>query len=246
MTAGPAQGGGMEAVLLAGGRGTRLASVLADRPKPMAEIAGRPFLEYVMDALLAQGFARAVLSVGYQAETIEQHFGGRYRGLELAYAVEETALGTGGGIRQALRLARAADVFVLNGDTYLEMEYAPMLERHKARGAACTVALRRVEDVSRYGAVRMDAEGRIVGFGEKSEAGPGLINAGTYLLRRELLEGMALPERFSMESDVLMARLGELRPLGHVVEGYFIDIGVPEELDRARRELPLRKSLRED
>jgi D-glycero-alpha-D-manno-heptose 1-phosphate guanylyltransferase len=223
----------LPAIVLAGGLGTRLRDVVADLPKPLAPVAGRPFLAIVLEQLLAQGFDRAVLAVGYRHEAIRSAFGACFGRLQLSYSVEPQPLGTGGAIRQAARQCRDTDVFVLNGDSYVELDFARMRSAHESAGACLTVCAVEVADASRYGRIRAE-DGRIGGFEEKRAAGPGLINAGIYLMRADLLETLALPEAFSFERDVLAAKLQDLRPRLYVASGRFIDIGVPEDYARAQ------------
>jgi len=223
----------MQAIVLAGGFGTRLRGVLPDLPKPLAPVGGRPFLSIVLGQLRDHGFNSAVLSVGYRHELIRRAFGDRFDGLALQYAIEDKPLGTGGAIRLAARSCSDSDVFVLNGDSYTEVDFAAMQARHSRAGAALTVCAVEVADASRYGRVIV-ANSRITGFAEKGASGPGLINAGVYLMRRDLLEAFALPEVFSFEHDVLAARLDEIRPLVYPTRGRFVDIGVPEDYARAQ------------
>jgi D-glycero-alpha-D-manno-heptose 1-phosphate guanylyltransferase len=223
----------MEAIILAGGLGTRLRSVVADLPKAMAPVNGRPFLAYLLDALIAAGFDSAILAVGYKSEQIRTHFGERYRSLPLRYSVETEPLGTGGAIKLAMEQVDTTTVFVLNGDTYVELDYQAMLAAHNEAKAALTVAVHAVPDASRYGALDI-VDGRIHGFLEKGCAGPGSINAGVYVLSRDLLTPYNLPRAFSFETDFLVPRVREIRPLAFRTQGIFIDIGVPEDYVRAR------------
>ncbi len=224
----------MEAIVLAGGLGTRLRAVVADLPKPMAPVAGRPFLAILLDQLSEAGFARVVLSVGYRHEAIVDYFGENYRGLKLKYAVETEPLGTGGAMRLALQQTSAPEVFVINGDTFLQLDYAAMLGAHRSESAQLTLAAQQVPDTSRYGALDIES-GRIRGFLEKGGSGPGMINGGTYLLDPALLSNSDLPPAFSFETDLLMPRIGEIAPLAFFTDGLFIDIGVPEDYARAQQ-----------
>lgn len=223
----------MQAIVLAGGLGTRLRGVVPDLPKPMAPVAGRPFLEWVLDRLVDAGFDAVVLAVGYRHEAIRTHFGKRYRGLALRYSVEEQPLGTGGAIRLAGALIEGESPFVLNGDTCLEVDYRAMAAAHDAAGASMTMAVHRVGDVARYGSLDV-RDGRVVGFTEKGPGGVGLINAGTYLLSHRLFDLMPDDRAFSFEQDLLVPELRALRPLAFVAEGRFIDIGVPDDFARAQ------------
>ncbi len=225
----------MEAVILAGGFGTRLRSVVADVPKPMAPIAGRPFLEILLAALAAKGFTRAVLSLGFMADTVVAHFGERFWTIELAYEIEGTPLGTGGAIRAALRRCASDHVFVFNGDTFLNLEVADV-EALWRRTRAPVLVARAVSDTARYGRLMVEHD-RVVGFAEKGVAGPGLINAGCYVLATDALDAFAVGQRFSFEADYLVPTVRS-RPLPvFVTDGHFIDIGVPEDYARAQTEL---------
>jgi len=223
-------------MILAGGLGTRLRSKIADRPKAMAPVAGRPFLAFLLDKLLDAGCESALLSVGYLREVIVDEFKDNYRGLPIRYVVEETPLGTGGAIRRALGQACQDSVLVLNGDTYLDADFAAMFACHRGAARPMTMAIARVEDTARYGGVVL-AEGLVSGFIEKGRQGRGWINAGAYILERRFPWPAHLEERFSFETDVLMPCLDSLRPAAFACPGYFLDIGIPEDLDRAQQEL---------
>jgi D-glycero-alpha-D-manno-heptose 1-phosphate guanylyltransferase len=226
----------MEAIVLAGGLGTRLASRLHGLPKPMAPVAGRPFLEILLNQLRRSGCTRVLLSVGQQHIIIQDRFGASFHGIEVDYVVESVPLGTGGAIRLALAQAREESVLVLNGDTFLDADYAAMLRFHASEGAEATLAVVHRDDVSRYGSVIIEGE-RIAGFEEKGRTGSGWISAGTYVLSRNLAWPPALPEKFSIEFDFFVPEVARLRPAAFKVDGFFLDIGVPEDLDRAQTEL---------
>lgn len=223
----------MQAIVLAGGLGTRLRSVVTELPKPMAPVAGRPFLAWVLDRLEAAGFAQAVLATGYRHEAISGCFGAAHRSLRLQYSVEETPLGTGGAIRLAASMVSEYPVFVLNGDTFLELDFAAMLAAHQAAGASLSVAVCHVPDVSRYGALELEGA-RITGFQEKGRSGPGYINAGVYLVAADVMQRIPPGELFSFEQQLLVPRVSELRPSAFLTEGRFIDIGIPEDYARAQ------------
>ena len=227
----------MQAIVLAGGLGTRLRGVVPNLPKPLAPVSGRPFLAIVLEQLRSQGFSLAVLSVGFRHELIRQAFGERFGGLAIDYAVEDWPLGTGGAIRLAAHACSEPDVFVLNGDSYADLDFADMQARHCEAHVPLTVCAVEVPDAARYGRILV-RDDRITGFSEKGAAGPGLINAGIYLMRRNLLELPELPEVFSFERDVLETRLADLRPLAYQTRGRFIDIGVPEDYARAQGMFP--------
>lgn len=224
----------MQAIVLAGGLGTRLRSVVTDLPKPMAPVAGRPFLAWILDRLAQAGFERAVLAVGYRHEAIEQHFGHAYRGIALHYSVEGRPLGTGGALRLAADHVSHWPVFVLNGDTFLDLDYRAMLDAHLKGGEQMSLAVCRVPDAGRYGALELQ-DCHVRGFMEKGRAGPGVINAGTYLLSRSVLDRIPRGEVFSFEQQLLVPEVGTLRPAAFATDGLFIDIGVPEDYARAQR-----------
>lgn len=224
----------MQAVVLAGGLGTRLRGVVPDLPKPMAPVAGRPFLAWVLDELVQARFEGVVLAVGYRHEAIRDHFGAEYRGLPLAYSVEDRPLGTGGAIRLAAETLPEAPVFVLNGDTFLELDYAAMWRAHQQAQERLSLAVCRVADTARYGAVEVEA-GHVRGFHEKGCSGPGLINAGTYLLSPEVWRRIPVGGPFSFEQQLLMRSVETLRPVAFETGGLFIDIGVPDDYALAQR-----------
>lgn len=224
----------MQAIVLAGGLGTRLRGVVPELPKPMAPVAGRPFLTYVLDRLVDAGFNRAVLAVGYRFEAIRDHFGDAYRGMALAYSVESEPLGTGGAIRLAANHASGFPLFILNGDTFLELDYAAMLTAHQQESAPLSMAVCRVPDVGRYGALALQGD-RVTGFLEKGGSGAGDINAGVYLLSAEVVQQIPADSVFSFEQQLLVPRVSELRPLAFHTAGRFIDIGIPEDFARAQQ-----------
>lgn len=226
----------MEAIILAGGLGTRLKGRLEGVPKPMAPVAGRPFLEFLLNQLAHAGCTRVILSVGHLRHVIENHFGAAWREVRVDYAIEQSPLGTGGAIRAALARAAEESILVLNGDTFLDAGYAAMLRFHAAQDAQITIAVSHQADLARYGGVILDGN-RIAGFSEKGRTGPGWINAGAYVIDREIDWPPNLPEKFSFETDFLAPEIGRLRPAAFKVDGFFLDIGVPEDLDRAQTEL---------
>jgi D-glycero-alpha-D-manno-heptose 1-phosphate guanylyltransferase len=226
----------MEAIVLAGGFGTRLRQVVPDLPKPMAPIAGRPFLEILLSSLARKGFSRAVLSLGFMAEKIISHFGDRYVGMELVYEVELQPLGTGGAIRVALALCASDHVFVFNGDTYLDLEVDDLESLWRSNHHP-VIVVREVPDTARFGRVEMSG-GRVSAFREKGVPGAGLINAGCYVLSQNALDAFPLGQNFSLEKEYLAKELRRIHFDGFVTHGQFIDIGVPDDYARAQIELP--------
>lgn len=223
-----------EAIVLAGGFGTRLAHVVPDVCKPMAPVAGRPFLRFIMDQLAAAGFDRAVVADGYRREQIEDFFGSAYRGMEIEYSPEVTPLLTGGAVRRALGRCESDWVFVLNGDTWLDVDFAAMeaVASDAPEDASAVIAVKRMHDFERYGTVDVDADVTLTAFHEKRPCEEGLINAGVYLLRRHALDDM--PEKFSLESDYFERVVGDGSLRAVECAGDFIDIGVPEDYELAQ------------
>lgn len=226
-----------EAIILAGGFGTRLRSVVSDLPKPMAPVCGKPFLAYLLDVLGKQGCKHAVLSTGYLHEKIEQYFGDSYQGLKLSYAVEDTPLGTGGGIANALQRCQGDEVVVMNGDTMFRIDFLALDKFFHSRDTKLALVLRQVDDVSRYGSVELAGDGHITAFHEKSSTtGAGLINGGIFMLHRSLFAdcGIHNVRKFSFEKELMEAYVGQMPFYGIVSDGYFIDIGIPEDYQSAQ------------
>ena len=222
-----------EAIILAGGFGTRLRDVVANVPKPLAPVGGRPFLAWLLDRLAAQGMRRCILATGYMADVIEREIGTQWSGMDIVHSVEATPLGTGGAIRQAATLLQGKDVHVLNGDTWLEYSLAALETASQRARAAIGLALAHVDDVGRYGAVDTH-DGIVTGFREKGGMGDGWINAGCYFLSANAISALPVAETFSFESDVLlpMAAVGKVAAWTETFD--FIDIGVPEDYQRAQ------------
>lgn len=217
-------------LILAGGLGTRLRSVVADRPKVLAKVAGRPFITHLLDQLAQAGFQAATLLTGFKGEMVEEALGLAYGHIQLGYSVEKTPLGTGGAIRAAARVIACEQLLVINGDTFFDVAYRQLVQQ--APAGSDLMACRRVEDVGRYGAVQLDASGRVVALAEKGAQGPGLINGGIYVLNREAIASWTEPV-FSIETDYFPKRLADQQLRGVACEGVFIDIGVPDDLIRA-------------
>ncbi len=225
-----------EAIILAGGFGTRLSHVVSDVPKPMAPVYGRPFLCYLLDRLMDAGVSRVVLATGYKHECIETYFGTQYRGIEIVYSNEDQPLFTGGAIRQAAQYISSDELVVLNGDTLFDIDLRNLYDFHVERLANLSIALRHVTDTSRYGAVTCTND-RIVAFHEKTESqGAGDINGGIYAIHRAWLMSQDLPTKFSFEKELMQPMAGQAGFYGLRFKDYFIDIGVPEDYYRAQEE----------
>ena len=225
----------MQAVLLAGGLGTRLRSVVSDRPKPMALIENKPFMEYVVHELSRHGVTDVIFAVGYKGSMVEEYFGDGTgfaapdgTPIRVQYAYEEELLGTAGAIKNAGRFVTEDTFFVLNADTFYQIDYGRLVQMQAGQDLDMALVLRQVPDISRYGEAVLE-NGRLTGFNEKSSSPrPGTINGGVYLMKRELLD--QIPEgKVSLENEMIPKWLKEGRSLGGFVnDGYFIDIGVPE------------------
>ncbi len=226
----------VKAIILAGGLGTRLKERVSDVPKPMAPVAGRPFLEFILDRLDRAGIQEVILSVGYLSEVIQSYFSNKYKSIAIRYCVEDTPLGTGGAIIHALKGLPDEPLLVLNGDTLLDINYGELIQWYSGLRTSVAVVLRAVDDISRYGSVEVEDE-VLVHFKEKGGVGPGLINAGVYIICPHIFSGYELPVKFSFENDFLQKYCASLLPRAYVTEAYFIDIGIPEDYDRAARDL---------
>jgi D-glycero-alpha-D-manno-heptose 1-phosphate guanylyltransferase len=221
----------MECIILAGGFGTRLKSVLKNIPKPMADISGKPFLDILLKNLARQGFKRIIFSVGYLGDVIINYFGKECYGMEVIYEKEIEPLGTGGAVKASIRRCSSNWIFVLNGDTFIDLDYSKVLKMASAEGIPFIVATK-IDNTDRYGII-IESEGRLVSFGEKSGSGSGVISTGCYCIPSSLFNDTTYPEKFSMEADFLSKVIGN-RAIGVFrTEGVFIDIGVPNDYFRA-------------
>lgn len=225
------------AVILAGGLGTRLRSAVPDLPKPMAPIAGRPFLEYLMDYWIGQGIERFVLSVGYRHEVIQDHFGSTYRGARLDYAVEDTPMGTGGGVLlAAARLRGDSPFLLLNGDTYFAVELAQLERFAVEHEADWCFSLFRANEAGRYMGMNIGTDGRVLALKSNDDQIGRLANGGVYRVHpRALVDHPFTPGRkVSLEDDLFASAMARGQALfGLECSGAFIDIGIPSDYHRA-------------
>ena len=224
-----------EAVILAGGFGTRLQSVVTDVPKPMAPINGKPFLAYLLNYCIAQGLQRVVLSTGYKHDVIEKHFGTQYKSLQIAYAHESTPLGTGGGIQNALKHCHSSNVVVLNGDSFFEVDLTQFEAQHRAGKSEFSIAAKKMYDFDRYG-ILQTKDSRITAFEEKRAVHEGLINAGVYLIDKDKFLAHGFPEKFSMEKDFMEKYFSTHHFHAFEFDAYFIDIGIPEDFEKVQKD----------
>jgi D-glycero-alpha-D-manno-heptose 1-phosphate guanylyltransferase len=227
----------MQAIILAGGLGTRLRSVVNDLPKCMAPVAGKPFLHYVIQQLLKQGVQQFIFSLGYMSEHITGYLQAHYPQLNYQVSIETEPLGTGGAILMASHLAKENDVLVLNGDTLFTVQLSALYQLHQQQQATCTLALKPMQNFNRYGVVQINQQQTITSFKEKQWYQQGLINGGVYLVNITALQQAALPQKFSFEKDYLEVQVNTGKLYGLVQDEYFIDIGIPEDFNRAQQEL---------
>ncbi len=225
------------AVILAGGLGTRLRSAVSDRPKVLAEVGGRPFIEYLLDQLVLEGVKSVVLCTGYLGDQVQNRLGTNYQAMALGYSREPQPLGTGGALRLALPMLDTDPVLVMNGDSYCNSRLDGFATWHASRRAPATILLAEIDDTRRYGRVRVDDEGCVLSFSEKTnDTSPGLVNAGIYLLSRALIGSILFGLAVSLEREVFPEWIGRgLR--GFRSRGRLWDIGVPESYARADAEL---------
>ncbi|HCT70608.1 D-glycero-alpha-D-manno-heptose 1-phosphate guanylyltransferase [bioreactor metagenome] len=224
-------------IILAGGLGTRLNQTVPDTPKPMAPVNGKPFLQYLLNHINEAGFRRVILSTGYLSEKIESYFNIRYKDLELLYSVEDEPLGTGGAVQLAFAQVQTPHFMVMNGDTFFRINLDLLFQKHIEQLADVTMALRQVEDASRYGSVKFDLNNRILRFTEKSEVPePGYINGGIYVISSRFFKAQAMPGKFSLERDLFESKLDSGNTFGLIFNDYFLDIGIPADYHRAQTE----------
>lgn len=227
----------MEAVILAGGLGTRLREVVSEVPKSMADIGGRPFLEYQFNYLKKYGITRVILSVGYKSDAIKNHFGAAFNGIEIEYALETEPLGTGGGVKNALQYAKSSEVLIMNGDTMFAVDLQKFVAFHRSKSTPLSLALRMVDAVERYGSVTIGENDRITNFAEKNtKFGYGMINGGIYLMNPRYLLESNQPKKFSLEKDFFEQIYSQEFIYGFISDGYFLDIGIPQDYKKAQVE----------
>jgi D-glycero-alpha-D-manno-heptose 1-phosphate guanylyltransferase len=226
------------AIILAGGFGTRLQSVVNDLPKPMAPINGQPFLSYQLNYLKHFGIKKVILSLGYLPEKIKDFYGTNFNGLEVDHVIEKEPLGTGGGIRLAIEKCNEENVFVLNGDSFFEVDLKEFYNLHSENNSEISLALRKVSNAERYGTIEKDNKNRITSFKEKSgSAKEGIINGGVYILDKNMyLSSTPSDKNFSIEKDFFEKQLKTIQIKGFEFNGYFIDIGIPEDYAKAQHD----------
>lgn len=231
----------MEAIVLAGGLGTRLHSVVSDVPKCLAPISGNPFLWYLCRYLKRYDVHHVVFSVGYLKEQVCQWVNAHKQSLpfDVSFAEESVPLGTGGAIKNSLNHIKSEEAVVLNGDTFFDVPLDAFFRNHKKVESHISIALKRMKNFDRYGTVEINEfNSKILKFSEKKYCEDGLINGGVYLISKNFILNQNLPAKFSFETEILQKYCGKTGCIyGFSYEGYFIDIGIPADYERAQHEL---------
>lgn len=218
----------MKAIILAGGQGSRLREILKDIPKPMAPVAGKPFLEYLILQLIRWNIREIIFSIGYKGDVIKSYFGnGKKWEIRILYSEEKKPLGTGGAVKETSRLINDEQFFVMNGDSFFDIDFYALIDFHRGNNAMVTMGLAHINDTSRYGRVETNENGRVVGLMEKGIEGEGTINSGIYIFNHEIAD--VIPSgNVSLEKEVLPVLIGQ-GLYGMMVRGFFVDIGTPED-----------------
>ena len=223
----------MEAVILAGGLGTRISSVLPDIPKCLAPIKGRAAIEIILDNLIQIGVKSCKIAVGYLGDQVRDHLGKQYKGLPISYSFDgEQLLGTGGAVKKALSTLSSNPVLVVNGDTLQSFELDPVLTDFNRHGLSIVVA-KRVENSGQFGTIA-EKDGFVSSFREKKDISPGLVNSGCYLLPVQVFSDWELPDAFSLENDFLPKLADDMKLRVVTADGEFNDFGTPTQLFRAQ------------
>ncbi|MDE3252597.1 MAG: nucleotidyltransferase family protein [Bacteroidota bacterium] len=226
-----------EAIILAGGLGTRLREAVPDLPKCMAPVNGKPFIDYVLKHLQHQGIRHFIFSLGYKSEAFTGYLEQTLSRDKYSIVIEKEPLGTGGAIRFACSASREEQVLVVNGDSLFAIDLSVQSDFHQSHQADCTLALKPMENFDRYGAVVLEEDQSIRSFQEKKFYARGLINGGVYLLNKASFLNEDMPEKFSFETDYLQKLYPVRRFYGVIQEGYFIDIGIPGDYQKAQIDL---------
>jgi D-glycero-alpha-D-manno-heptose 1-phosphate guanylyltransferase len=227
----------MEAIILAGGLGTRLQEAVPELPKCLAPVNGLPFIQYVVNHLIAHQVTKIILALGYRSEQVTEYFNHHPQKVPVIYSNEETPLGTGGAVNLALKHTTKENTVIVNGDTLCRADVLQLAAKHQQYKAVCTLSLKPMKSFNRYGSVTLEQNGRISSFHEKKYCEEGLINTGVYLLNVPYYGKIGFPEKFSFENDFLEKYCSEGIVSGYVQDEYFIDIGIPEDYERAQEEL---------
>jgi len=224
-----------EAIVLAGGFGTRLGELTKHTPKPLLSVNGKPFLDILLNYLCKNKFTHVILSVGHLSDQIQNRYHSQFKSIQISYAVESSPLGTGGAIKHALSLAQEENVFVMNGDSFLETNFDDLHKVHLQNHADISMVLREIEDTARYGVIRCDSHGRVNAFEEKKPVHErGLINGGVYLINKSKYLQCTPDGAFSIEKEVFQEQCHFLNIYAITTTGFFIDIGIPDDYKLAQ------------
>ena len=227
----------MDAIVLAGGLGTRLKSVVSNIPKPMAPINDKPFLHYILSWLHKNGISKTILSVGYKWNIIFDYFGESFGKMKLSYSIEENPLGTGGAIKKAMNESNSDKLIIINGDTYFDIKLFQLIDFHNRESNDCSVALKYLENFDRYGSVDLNSNCRITSFNEKCQKDRGFINGGIYIVNKDISNYFPNTDKFSFEEDFLSKQINDLKIGGNIENGFFVDIGIPKDYEIAQEKL---------
>lgn len=228
-----------ECIILAGGLGTRLQSVVKDVPKCMAEVAAKPFIEYIFDYLAKYQFDHVILSLGFRSEVVIDWLEEKQRPFDISFVVEQEPLETGGAVKLAFTKVKKDIVMIINGDTFFDICPDDLYAFHEAKHSDLSIALKPMIDFDRYGSVTLNKDYRIIEFREKRFCEKGLINGGVYLTNKNIFDGLDFPDKFSFEKDVMEAKINQLGIFGSIHDSYFIDIGIPTDFEKANRDFKI-------
>lgn len=229
-----------ECIILAGGFGTRLQSVVKDVPKCMAEVAGEPFLYHLFNYADKEAFGHVILSLGYKADVVLEWLEGKTFPFQISYVIEDEPLGTGGAVKLAFGKVFGQSAYVINGDTFFDINTDTLSDFHTRKNASISLALKPMTDFDRYGSVELNENARITRFNEKQYRAEGLINGGVYLIDKAIFSSFDLPDKFSFEKDIMEAHLHDIAIYGQSFDNYFIDIGIPSDFEKANKDFNLK------
>lgn len=228
--------GATDAVILCGGQGKRLRSVVADKQKVLAQVGDSPFLDILLKNLKRQGIQHVVLCTGYKAEALEDYYRQNPQGLIMEFSREASPLGTGGALKNARYFIGSDPFLVLNGDSFCGVDVKAFLDFHRSKSARASVVVSSVKETSDFGRIALDDLAQITGFKEKADTAPGYVNAGVYCFNEDVFSLMPEDAAFSLEHDLFPALVGK-GFYGFVVEEAFLDIGTPQRYEEAKKKL---------
>ncbi|MFY7965743.1 MAG: nucleotidyltransferase family protein [Chitinophagaceae bacterium] len=229
----------MQAIILAGGFGSRLQAVVKEVPKPLAPISGKPFLFWLITHLKKNGVTSFIFSLGYLHHQIEDFLKEEFPNLNYDCVVEKEPLGTGGAIKLCMQKVTSKDALIINGDSFFNLNIKAFFQFYQSTNSSCSIALTEMHNFDRYGSVTIDKQNIIHQFNEKKYCEKGLINTGILIFNKDVFEKKTehFPPNFSYEKDFLEPNISQIKVTGYIAAGYFIDIGIPEDYYKANREL---------